>query len=69
MIRTTLSQLTEFKQFKITMHIKFKFKINLEFVSFGRFGCLIVGLLLFVPDELRENMLKGTPSAVKWTET
>lgn len=29
----------------------------------------IVGLLLCVPDELRENMLDGTPSAVKWAET
>lgn len=60
---------TTFKLFKVTVHIKFKFKINLELVSFGSFGYLIVGLLLFVPDELRENMLDGTPSAVKWAET
>lgn len=51
------------------MHIKFKFKINFESVSFGSFGYLIVGLQLLVPDELRENMLDGTPSAVKWAET
>lgn len=68
-IFTTLLQLAKFKPFKITLHIKFDFKINLELVSFGSFGYLIVGLVLFVPDELRENMLDGAPSAVKWAVT
>lgn len=51
------------------MHIKFKFKINLEFVSFRSFGYLIVGWVLFVPDERRENTSDGSLSGVKWAET
>lgn len=66
-IRLLRTQQTKFQPLEITIDIKFKFKMNLEFVyHFVVFGCFDC---YFNSVQILRKMVEGTCSGVKWAAT